>query len=384
MRLGDVGDHGVQQRVITLHVAPVVGFRVEPVAQAEDGVGFPGGRRLERFQHLSSVGAAEADVAIVADMHGMERVNGAGDALPRLGRRGGVQLAQEEDDAGAGRAAGGPGHRTGAERGGLQLVAVLFQIPQQLGEEIVQREVAHRRGVVEAVQVQDFVAQSQQLPVAEIQIQLGVVFGERVLVAARRHVGQRHARLHAAFQTQVGVHVAGGPVIQHVDLAAAAAHAVDTPEALDEPHRVPVDVVVQHGVAVLQVLPLGDAVGGDQQIDLVRVGVRAAAGARGEVGEDGVEIVGAAGGAGVVAGHHRQIQAELGCQAGQVVVQVVRRVLEGGEHQQLAVGPAVLVEGRVRGLVPNDLFDLVQLAVARRRDRGNSAVRRPQGCAVAQ
>ena len=104
---------------------------------------------------------------------------------------------------------------------------------------------------------------------------------------------------------------------------------------------------------------------------------------RGEVGEDGVEMVGAAGGAGVVAGHHRQVQAQFLGQAGQVGVQVARRVLEGGEHQQFAVGPAVLVAGRMLGLAPDGLPDVVQLAVASRRDRGKFAVRRPQGCAVA-
>ena len=43
---------------------------------------------------------------------------------------------------------------------------------------------------------------------------------------------------------------------------------VDAAEALDDADRVPVDVVVDELIAVLEVLPLGDAVGGDQEVDL--------------------------------------------------------------------------------------------------------------------
>ena len=42
---------------------------------------------------------------------------------------------------------------------------------------------------------------------------------------------------------------------------------VDAAEALDDADRVPVDVVVDEVVAVLEVLALGDAVGGDEQIE---------------------------------------------------------------------------------------------------------------------
>ena len=45
-------------------------------------------------------------------------------------------------------------------------------------------------------------------------------------------------------------------------------NAVDAPEALDQPHRVPVQVVVDDVVTVLQVEPLGEHVGGDQRVDL--------------------------------------------------------------------------------------------------------------------
>ena len=43
--------------------------------------------------------------------------------------------------------------------------------------------------------------------------------------------------------------------------------AIDPPEALDDPNRVPVDVVVHQKIAVLKVLTFGDAIRGDEKID---------------------------------------------------------------------------------------------------------------------
>jgi hypothetical protein len=80
-------------------------------------------------------------------------------------------------------------------------------------------------------------------------------------------------------------------------LAVGRADAVDAAEALDDAHRVPVDVVVDEPVAVLQVLAFGDAVGGDQQVELALVGEfgRALLGARRERGEDAAQVLAQAG-----------------------------------------------------------------------------------------
>ena len=53
-----------------------------------------------------------------------------------------------------------------------------------------------------------------------------------------------------------------------------AADAIDAAEALDDADGIPVDVVVDEAVAVLKVLALGDAVGGDEQVDLALRGTR--------------------------------------------------------------------------------------------------------------
>ena len=66
----------------------------------------------------------------------------------------------------------------------------------------------------------------------------------------------------------VFVEVFGGPEIDELHGAAGAADPVDPPETLDDADRIPVDVVVDEVVAVLKVLPLADAVGGDEEVYL--------------------------------------------------------------------------------------------------------------------
>ena len=139
------------------------------------------------------------------------------------------------------------------------------------------------------------------------------------------------------------------------------------------------DVVVDDGIAILQVLPLRDAIGSNQQVNVRIAGVAvrirpgfgrpAVAGDGRKVGQDGVEIVVAHGSMRFIAGHHCDVDAQLLRQPAQLPIQVLRRILKGGEHQQLAVGVAVPVLGRIRRLFADLLLDFRQLAVPFRRNR---------------
>ena len=93
---------------------------------------------------------------------------------------------------------------------------------------------------------------------------------EDVVVAGGREVGDDHAVLDALLEVDVLVERDVGPEVDELDLRVGRADAVDAAEALDDPHRVPVDVVVDEVVAVLEVLALADAVGADENVDLAR------------------------------------------------------------------------------------------------------------------
>ena len=125
------------------------------------------------------------------------------------------------------------------------------------------------------------------------------------------------------------------------------------------------NVVVDQIVAVLKVLPLGDAVRSDKDIDLagfVRQDQMLFLRPRREQRQQGLKVVALLQRAlrRVGAGDHAAVQAvRLEKRSRQVGVEVLRRVREGGEDQNLAVAG---IE-RVRDLAGDDVLQMLQLGV---------------------
>ncbi len=153
----------------------------------------------------------------------------------------------------------------------------------------------------------------------------------------------------------------------------ACVHAADTvnaAEPLDDPDWIPVDVVIDEEIAVLEVLALGDAIGGDKQVNFLRLRhgrhFVAVFGARGEVGEDLVEIGLAECGVVIAtAGDQRNMDAQVLPRPGrQLLEQVCRGIGKGGEDEHLPVGLAELVGGGVFGLALDEALEFLELGVA--------------------
>ena len=79
---------------------------------------------------------------------------------------------------------------------------------------------------------------------------------EKIVVACGRHDQRFHAQLHTRFQIDIRIEVEVRPEVDELDFIVAAANAVDPPEPLHQPHRVPVNVIVDQAIAVLQILTL--------------------------------------------------------------------------------------------------------------------------------
>ena len=147
----------------------------------------------------------------------------------------------------------------------------------------------------EVFQVDDGVLQLEQLLAAVLQV-VHLVAGlllDQVLLAGGGDVEQHHAAADALFEVDVLLQLHVGPEVDELDALVGRADAVDAAEALDDAHRVPVDVVVDEPVAVLEVLAFGDAVGGDEQVEFAFAGevLRALLGAGRERGEDAAEVL---------------------------------------------------------------------------------------------
>ena len=95
---------------------------------------------------------------------------------------------------------------------------------------------------------------------------------DEIIVASGGHDRNAHTGLHPGLEIDILVQVHVRPEIHKLYLLIPAADAVDAPEALDDAHGVPVDVIVDKVVAVLEVLTFRDAIRSDQDVDVRRSG----------------------------------------------------------------------------------------------------------------
>jgi hypothetical protein len=159
-----------------------------------------------------------------------------------------------------------------AEGGGFQRGAVGLDVFQEFQPEVVEGEFGEGDAVAKVFEVEDFVLEPEELLVAVAQVVGDEVFDflvfEHVVLEGSREIDKGHAGFDAVYQLDVFVEVFRGPEVHEVNGGVDAADPVNAAEALDDADGIPVDVVVDEGFAVLQILTLTDAIGGDEEIDL--------------------------------------------------------------------------------------------------------------------
>ena len=212
---------------------------------------------------MLDLGVVGDHVAVVVEVDEVVRVQ----AVAAVDVLVGVDVAQREDDARAAApcrvCAGTTAWRPFGARGE---VAVLLDVAEQVHAEVVEAEVGDGDAGADVLELDDLVLELAQLLLAEGRVGAGRV--EHVVVAVAGEVGDDHAVLDALLEVDVLVERDVGPEVHQLDAGVGRADAVDAAESLDDPHRVPVDVVVDEVVAVLEVLALADAVGADEHVEL--------------------------------------------------------------------------------------------------------------------
>ena len=95
-----------------------------------------------------------------------------------------------------------------------------------------------------------------------------------VVVTGGGKDGNLHSSLNTALQVYVFVKRHIRPVVNQLDDVVLGTDTVNTAEALNDADRIPVDIVVDEVVAVLQVLAFGDTVRSDENFNLfVNIGI---------------------------------------------------------------------------------------------------------------
>ena len=216
---------------------------------------------------MLDLGVVVDHLAIAADIDEVVRMQAI---VPRLMGGDvdlGVAIAQREDHARL-----QPELRIGRDDG-MHAVGHVAGLPvgldvvQQVHAEVVQAQVGDRDAGLEVFKLDDFFLQAPQLFLA-----VGHVIGlraEDVVVPGCGDVGDHHPVFDAFLEVDVFVERDVGPVVDELDAGVRRADAVHAAKPLNDAHWVPVNVVVDQIVAVLQVLAFGDTVGADQQVNFL-------------------------------------------------------------------------------------------------------------------
>ena len=147
-------------------------------------------------------------------------------------------------------------------------VLVLLHVFEQIKPELIESQIHDGNAAGHVLNVHDFFLQPLELCAAVFKITffLGV---DQVIVAGRGHDRNLHAGFHTAFQVDILVEVHIRPEVYELDMVVSASDTVNSSEPLDNAHRVPMNVIVDEVVAVLQVLTFGNTVGCNQNIKLI-------------------------------------------------------------------------------------------------------------------
>ena len=213
-------------------------------------------------QQLFGVQVIADDLTLFTDVDHVKRVN----AVTVVDINAVVDVPQHKDD---------PGRSLFCLRdnrmqplGGCFNLFMMLDIFQQVEAELIQPQIHDGDAAAHILNVHHFLLQTLELrpAVFEVSFFFGV---NEIIISGRGHDGDFHAGFHTGFQIDVLIQIHIRPEVDQLDTVIFTADTVDSPEPLNDADRVPVDVVVDEIVAVLQVLTFGNTVGGNQSIKLI-------------------------------------------------------------------------------------------------------------------
>ena len=137
---------------------------------------------------------------------------------------------------------------------------MLLQVGQQVETELIQTQIHDVDAGIHILDIDHFVLKFLQLVTAVLQIAF-FIDRQEVVITGTGDNCRFHAALDTTFQLDVIVEFHIGPIVNQLNDFVAAPDTIDASKALNDAHWIPVNVVVDKIVAVLQVLSFADAVG---------------------------------------------------------------------------------------------------------------------------
>ena len=158
-------------------------------------------------------------------------------------------------------------HRIHAERRVLY-IRILLDVCQQVEAEFIQPQIHDVDAGIHILYVYHFFLKLLELVLAVFQVTL-LVLRQQVVIARTGEDGGLHTALYTTFQFDILVQFHIRPVVNQLNNIVSAADTIYTAETLDDADRIPMDIIVDQEITILQVLTLGNAVGGNQHINLL-------------------------------------------------------------------------------------------------------------------
>ena len=144
-------------------------------------------------------------------------------------------------------------------------VVMLLHIGEQIKTKLIQSQIHYRYTCIHLLNINHFVLQTFQLLTTIFEV--AFLFGRNwIVIACRGHNRHFHTCLDTSFEVDIFVKVHIGPIVDKLYHFVARANTVDTPKTLNNAHWIPMYIVINQVITILQVLTFGDTIGGYQQI----------------------------------------------------------------------------------------------------------------------
>ena len=132
---------------------------------------------------------------------------------------------------------------------------MLLEISQQIHSEFIEPQIHDIDPGIHILQIKNLILKFLKLVAAVFKITF-LIAGQQIVVSCTCYHGCLHAALHTALEFDVIVKFNIRPIIDHLDDIISAAYTVDTSESLYNPHRIPMNIIIDQIVTILKILAL--------------------------------------------------------------------------------------------------------------------------------
>src|SRR5690554_7571062 len=147
-------------------------------------------------------------------------------------------------------------------------VGIGFHVIEQVEPKLIQTEIHNGDAAAHLFNIDHLIHQPPELLFAVFQITL-LLLADGIVVTCGGHHRYLHTSFYPCFQFDVIIEREVRPEIDQLNHLITTSDTIDPSESLNDAHRVPVDIVVDQIVTVLQVLSLRNTVCGNQDINHV-------------------------------------------------------------------------------------------------------------------